>query len=41
MPIEMKEEVTVGFCEECGNYSENLRMKNGVWVCEKCFEEEE
>lgn len=41
MPIEMKEKVTVGFCEECGNYSENLRMKNGVWVCEKCFEEEE
>jgi len=25
-----------GFCEECGNYSENLRNVNGRWLCEEC-----
>ena len=40
-PIVLKEKTTVGFCENCGNYSERLREKNGMWVCEDCYEEEE
>jgi CBS domain-containing protein len=40
-PIVLKEKTTVGFCENCGNYSEKLKVKNGIWVCEICFEEEE
>lgn len=40
MPIVMREEITIGFCENCGNYSEKLRIKNGIWMCEKCMEEE-
>lgn len=28
-----------GECEECENYSENLRNMGGVLVCEECYEE--
>jgi CBS domain-containing protein len=30
-----------GFCEECGNYSDNLFYINGEWVCENCKDLEE
>ncbi len=30
-----------GVCEACGNYSEMLREKNGMWLCQECWEEEE
>ncbi len=34
----LKEEVAYeGICENCGNYSENLRYKNGMYVCEDCY----
>jgi CBS domain-containing protein len=26
-----------GFCEECGNYSEDLKNVNGRWLCEECI----
>ena len=35
------EESMAGICEVCGNYSEDLRMVNGLWVCEVCREERE
>lgn len=41
IPIVLKEMTTVGFCENCGNYSESLKTKGNIWVCESCFEEEE
>ncbi len=25
-----------GFCEECGNYSEELTYVGGEWICENC-----
>ena len=28
-----------GECEECGNYSENLRNVNGTLMCDECFED--
>jgi len=40
MPI-IKEEITSGICENCGHFSENLRFKNGQWICETCREEME
>ncbi len=36
----LEEEIGMsGECEECGNYSENLRNVNGTLVCEECYEE--
>ena len=40
-PFVIREETTVGICENCGNYSEKLRLKRGIWICEDCFEQEE
>ena len=40
-PFVIREETTVGICENCGNYSEKLVEKGGIWVCENCFEQEE
>ena len=39
--LKFEEEVTTGICELCGNYSENLKMSGGLWVCESCREESE
>ncbi|RLG13953.1 MAG: hypothetical protein DRN66_03225 [Candidatus Nanohalarchaeota archaeon] len=30
--------VTEGICEECRNYSDELREVNGRWLCEECAE---
>lgn len=38
-PLEIKEEVTSGICESCGDYSEDLRLVNGEWLCEPCRDE--
>jgi len=38
-PLEIKEEVTSGICESCGEYSENLKLVNGQWLCESCRED--
>lgn len=36
----LEEEVGMsGECEECGNYSEQMRNVNGTLVCEECYEE--
>lgn len=35
------ESMQEGICESCGNYSEMLREKNGLWLCETCWSEEE
>lgn len=34
-----EEEVEENICEICGNYSEDLEMIDGQWVCEECREE--
>ncbi len=36
-----EEEITEGVCEICGNYSEMLRYKDGKWVCDVCYDQEE
>ncbi len=38
-PLEIKEEVTSGICESCGEYSEELKLFNGEWLCETCRED--
>jgi signal-transduction protein with cAMP-binding, CBS, and nucleotidyltransferase domain len=40
-PIVFRERETVGFCQSCGNYSENLKSKTGIWICQECRELEE
>ncbi len=36
----LEEEIGMsGECEECSNYSDNLRNVNGALVCEECYEE--
>ncbi|MEM5834511.1 MAG: hypothetical protein QXQ69_01520 [Candidatus Aenigmatarchaeota archaeon] len=30
----------IGICEACGQFSENLKKKNGSWLCESCREED-
>lgn len=36
----LEEEIGLsGECEECGNYSEELRNVNGTLVCQECYEE--
>jgi CBS domain-containing protein len=38
-PLEIKEEITSGICESCGEYSEELKLVNGEWLCESCRED--
>ena len=38
-PAEIKEEVTSGICENCGNYSANLKNVDGQWLDEACTDE--
>lgn len=40
-PTEIKENMTSGICEACGNYSEELKIKDEQWMCEDCREETE
>ncbi|MEM5883157.1 MAG: hypothetical protein QXQ77_02870 [Candidatus Aenigmatarchaeota archaeon] len=30
----------IGICEACGQVAENLKKKNGTWLCESCREED-
>jgi len=30
------EETASGICESCGNFSENLKLVDGKWLCESC-----
>lgn len=39
MPVEIREKFTVGICEMCENYSDNLTKINDQWLCEECGEE--
>jgi len=32
-PIKEKD---VGICDECGEYTDDLRLFGGMWLCEKC-----
>lgn len=36
---EIREKITSGICESCGNYSDNLQNVNGQWLCEDCKED--
>lgn len=40
-PFEIKEKTTLGICDSCDNYSEDLQNINGEWLCEICREERE
>ena len=40
-PFEIREKVTVGICDSCENYSQDLRNKDDEWLCEDCREEME
>ncbi len=35
-----EEEIISGYCEICGNYSDELRNVNGIWICPECIEKE-
>ena len=38
-PTEIREKFTSGICENCGNYSADLRNVDGQWLDEACIEE--
>ncbi len=40
-PFEIKEKTTLGICDSCDNYSEDLQNINEEWLCEICREERE
>jgi len=40
VPAIAKKASLSGYCEECGNYSENLKLVNGKYLCEECREGE-
>ena len=40
-PFEIKEKTTLGICDSCDNYSEDLRNVEDQWLCEDCREERE
>ena len=40
-PFEIKEKTTLGICDSCDNYSEDLRNIENEWFCEDCREERE
>ncbi len=35
-PTESQEVTLSGFCQDCENYSDDLRNVNGRWLCEEC-----
>jgi signal-transduction protein with cAMP-binding, CBS, and nucleotidyltransferase domain len=35
-PTEPQEVTFSGFCQDCGNYSDDLRNVNGRWLCGEC-----
>ncbi|HUW48970.1 MAG TPA: CBS domain-containing protein, partial [Patescibacteria group bacterium] len=35
-PTETQEVTFSGFCQDCENYSDDLRNVNGRWLCEEC-----
>lgn len=40
-PFEIKEKTTLGMCDSCDNFSDDLQNINGEWLCESCREEKE
>ncbi len=38
-PFVIKEELTSGVCDSCGDYSVNLKNINDQWLCESCRDE--
>ncbi|MDI6798450.1 MAG: CBS domain-containing protein [Candidatus Aenigmarchaeota archaeon] len=38
-PFEIKEKVTSGVCDSCGNYSQDLQNVRDQWLCESCRDE--
>ncbi|VVB57158.1 Inosine-5'-monophosphate dehydrogenase [uncultured archaeon] len=40
-PYDKEKHLYAGKCEQCGLYSEELRMQNGRLYCDECMEEEE
>lgn len=35
-PLELTGTILDGYCEDCKNYSEDLRNVNGKWLCKEC-----
>ncbi len=40
-PFGIKEKKTVGICDSCDNFSDDLQIVEGEWVCEDCREDME
>ncbi len=40
-PEEREEETTEGECELCGNYYDELKKVNDMWLCSECLERED
>ncbi|MBI1978583.1 MAG: CBS domain-containing protein [Candidatus Aenigmarchaeota archaeon] len=40
-PFTLKERITIGLCDSCDNYSEDLRNVEDQWICDDCREEKE
>ena len=40
-PFKIKEKNTLGICDSCDNYSDDLRIIEDEWLCEDCREERE
>jgi len=39
-PITIREQITSGICDSCGNYTEHLKQYvDGRWICESCQDE--
>lgn len=36
-PVKVKEELLTGNCDLCGNWSENLKFHEGMFLCEDCL----
>lgn len=37
--IVIREESAIGICDNCENYSDNLRLYNDKWLCVNCLDE--
>ena len=40
-PFDLKEKTTLGICDSCDNFSEDLQNIESQWICEDCREEKE
>lgn len=39
LPTIIKEKVTSGICDSCGNFYDELKHENDQWLCESCIDQ--